>query len=245
MLGRAYSPLYSIPGVCNGLERRAKIDAMMAADIWDSGRRISDEDAAAFLRLRPGFVQASLSDPEERASQIVAYMTELIHGCQGDPLLEFAWRLAWDRFHVFAGDVAAIVPWWFAKYWIRKFVHHQDMLIDWLGLPNELQLLISPDALLRLQDPKGDCAVYTTLICALLELRGIPWEIVTVAVNPMYPAEFSHVYPQAALESGERIPLDASHGKFPGWQAPAFRVLKKKCGTARATWSHRQEAIAA
>ncbi len=216
---------------------------MAAGSIWEAGQ-VSDRDAAAFLRSSPGFLQASLTDPDERASQIVGYMVELIHGAQGDPLLSFAWRLAWDRFRVFAGDNEAIVPWWFAKYWIRKFVHHQDMLIDWLGLPNELQLLISPDALLRLSDPKGDCAVYTCLICALLELRGIGWEIVTVAVNPLYPDEFSHVYPQAVLGDGSRLALDASHGKFPGWQAPDFRVLKKKCGTGQAVRFHPQEVAA-
>jgi hypothetical protein len=188
---------------------------------------VSDAQAAAYLRAHPGFEQASISDPTEATAQTVRYMARLVkHSCS-DPILFNAWQDAWNRFHVLAGDDPAKVAWWYAKYSVR-FVHHQEMLVDWLGLPDELQLLISPEALLKMREPKGDCAVFTTLICALLSIAEVPWEIKTVAVNPMYPGIFSHVYARAVRKDGRRIALDASHGKFPGWEAPRERVSAAK-----------------
>ena len=93
-----------------------------------------------------------------------------------------------------------------------------------MGDGNELQLLIAPEALLHMERPKGDCAVFTTLVCALLDCLAIPWEIVTVAVDPRQPGIYSHVYARAVLEDGRRLPLDASHGAYPGWEVPRSRA---------------------
>jgi len=110
--------------------------------------------------------------------------------------------------------------WWFAHLAI-EFVHHDSMIRALWGEADQQQLLISPDVLLRMQRPAGDCAIFTMLICAMLRARGVRYEIVTAAVDPSQPEIYSHVYARAVMPDGTRLPLDASHGKYPGWQVPA------------------------
>jgi hypothetical protein len=204
---------------------------------WNSS--VSDSEAAALLRADPNFVQGSLTDSDEATAQTVRYMSSLVKHSLSDPIIGQAWQDAWDRFHAIAFDDEVACAWWYAKYLI-KFVHHQELLRDWLFSLDDLQLLISPEALLKMVNPKGDCAIFTTLIQALLSYRGIPWETVTVAVSPLAPDLYTHVYAQAIRPDGSRMPLDASHGKYPGWEAPPSRVFKKKLGTPTATKSQTQ-----
>jgi hypothetical protein len=147
-------------------------------------------------------------------------MCRLIRHSQSDGVVQAALAEALRRF---PNRHPAESIWWYAKFSIR-FIHHQKLLRAWLGKADELQLLISPEALLKMKGPKGDCAVFTCLICAMLDCAGVPWEILTVAVDPRQPHIFSHVYPVAILENGERLPLDASHGKYPGWEVDSRRV---------------------
>jgi len=186
----------------------------------------SDTDAARALQSDPGFVQGS-SDPFTATAQTVRYMCELVMDSLGDGIVQ---RATFDARRFGRGGLAQFggVPspsdiWWWVKHAV-KFVHHQKLLVEWLGAPDELQLLIRPDALLRMRKPKGDCAVFTTLVCAMLECAGYEWEIVTVAVDPRQPDIFSHVYARAILENGSRLVLDASHGLYPGWEVPRERI---------------------
>jgi hypothetical protein len=187
------------------------------------------------LRSNPGFFQASLTDPWQATHETILYMCGLIRDCQQDPVIAHAVNIAITRAAVFCDPLAlsgrAEAVWWFAKRGI-KFIHHQKLLRAWLGKADELQLLISPDVLLKMESPKGDCAVFTCLICAMLDQLGVPWEIVTVAVDPNQPDVFSHVYPRAVLRDGFTLPLDASHGKYPGWEVPRSRVLMKQIWSA-------------
>ncbi len=183
-------------------------------------RTYTDTEAAAALRQSPGLLQSS-PDPFEATQQTVEYMCKLVRDSLTDGIVQRATADA-DRFRQFGPHPWASL-WWFAKHRV-KFVHHQKLLVAWLGAPDELQLLIRPDALLKMEDPKGDCAVFTTLLCAMLDCCKLPWEIVTLAVDPDQPGIFSHVYPRVILPSGLRVPLDASHGKFPGWEVPRQHV---------------------
>jgi hypothetical protein len=117
--------------------------------------------------------------------------------------------------------------WWSAKNNIR-FVHHEFLLRRYLNEAGHLQGLIAPDVLVRMEQPEGDCAIYTMMICAMLTVHGVRWEIVTVAVNPQEPEIFSHVYPRAVMRDGRRLPLDASHGAYPGWQVPGVEVSRRQ-----------------
>ena len=185
------------------------------------------------LRSNPGFFQASLTDPWEATHETILYMCGLVRASQSDPVIAEAAADAVKRFAFWCGGnrrspgVLAECCWWWAKHAI-KFVHHQALLRAWMGKSDELQLLISPDELLKMAAPKGDCAVFTCLICAMLDQLGVPWEIVTVAVDPNQPDVFSHVYPRAVLQPGYCLPLDASHGKYPGWEVPGRRVSMKQ-----------------
>ena len=157
-------------------------------------------------------------------------MASLVKHSLSDPIIGQAWRDAWQRFAAITGGDEIQCAWWYAKT-LLKFVHHQELLRDWLYTLDDLQLLISPEAVLKMEKPKGDCAVYTTLVQALLAYRGIGYETVTVAVNASVPDLYTHVYAQAVRPDGSRVPLDASHGQYPGWEVPADRILKKKYGT--------------
>lgn len=203
----------------------------MQGTVW--GSPVSDDQAAAFLRADPNFVQGS-SDPDEATAQTVRFMSALVKHSLSDPIIGQAWQDAWNRFRGIAFGDEAAVAWWYCKYLFR-FVHHQELLRDWLFSLDDLQLLISPEAAFKMVKPKGDCAVYTTAIQALLSYRGIPWETVTVAVSPQAPELYTHVYAQAIRPDGTRFALDASHGLFPGWEVPAARIIKKKCGTPMGT----------
>jgi hypothetical protein len=180
----------------------------------------SDGQAADELRRNPGVLWSS-SDPFEATAQTVEYMCRLIRDSLADGVVQ---RATGDA----CGAVASPEAVW---SWVKshlRFVHHQKLLVAWLGAPDELQLLIRPDALLKMREPKGDCAVYTCLVCAMLDCCGLPWEIVTVAVDPRQPAIFSHVYPRAILADGRRVVLDASHGQYPGWEVPAEHMSAKQ-----------------
>lgn len=90
-----------------------------------------------------------------------------------------------------------------------------------LPLPLDLssrvvEILTRPKDLVRANQPIGDCDDFTMLLATLLLAKGITVRFVTVAAEPGDDT-FSHVYLVAYLD-GQRIPLDASHGKVPGWE---------------------------
>lgn len=175
----------------------------------------------------------SSPNPDTATAQTVRIMCGHIREAAKDPLV---WEAAGDAVRRFRGgpplrnqstdEAAAASDWWYAKHAIR-FAHHEALIRQWLNESEQLQLLIEPGALLRMKRPEGDCAIFTMLLCALLEVQNIPWEIVTVAANPREPRLFTHVYPRAVLREG-RMPLDASHGAEPGWEVPSADVSRRQ-----------------
>jgi hypothetical protein len=91
-----------------------------------------------------------------------------------------------------------------------------------------VEILIRPRDLLTLCQSPGsagcrlqeDCDGFSMYTAALLRARGIESRFVTIAADPDYPERFSHVYVAAYTSGGRRIPLDTSHGAYPGWEAP-------------------------
>ena len=177
------------------------------------------------------------TDPDRATAQTVELMCRIIDRAAGDPVLKAAARDAVRRFKggllywlsrrdpfLHPGAIAESV-WWWAKH-VLKFVHHDGLIQVWFNERDQLQLLIGPDLLLRMEKPRGDCAIYTMLECAMLRALGVGFEIVTLAVNPNEPEIFSHVYPRAILPDGGRLALDASHGSYPGWHVPAEHTLR-------------------
>jgi hypothetical protein len=198
--------------------------------------RVSDNLASHWLRSardRGAGRIPSDPDPDTATAQTVAVMCDQVRSSARDPEVMRAAFDAARRFRggpLFRGEAnspAALAQscWWWAKQCIR-FELHEAMIRRLLNERNQLQLLISPDVLVRMTDRRGDCAIFTELICSFLSVLGVPWEIVTASVDPREPGVFSHVYPRAVMPDGSRIALDASHGRFPGWRVPSAHTFR-------------------
>ena len=166
-------------------------------------------------------------------------MCNLIHESAKDPLIsQYALEAVrqWRGGAQFAStgqdalsDPLAIAEsiWWWCKH-SMTFVHHSKQILVWLGERDQLQLLIEPSVLVRMNAMEGDCAIYSMLICAMLEALGIDWELQTLATNPGQPDIYNHVFLRVVLPDGRRIPFDCSHGKYPGWRVPENNVLRSQ-----------------
>lgn len=194
------------------------------------------------VALPPGLqvsrVQGDLQNSDIATAQTVSMMCEQIDRSASDRMVQAAARDAARRFRggplnylmgqsPKAPACLAESVWWWCKYGLR-FVHHDGLIEVWFHERNQLQLLISPDLLLRMDRPRGDCAIYTMLECALLKCLGVPYEIVTAAVDPNVPDQYSHVYARAVMPNGRRLVLDASHGSRAGWEVPPEHIIRKQ-----------------
>ena len=171
------------------------------------------------------------NDPDLATARTVELMAACIHGAAGDPLIWAAAQDAVRRFRggpVYAltganpvGSARAIAEsvFWYARH-VLRFVHHSTLIRDWFGELGHLQLLVAPETLLRMRDMVGDCAIYTMLLAAMLDVYDLPWQIVTVASDPAQPGVFSHVFLRMTA-GGQSVALDGSHGKYVGWEVPA------------------------
>lgn len=90
-----------------------------------------------------------------------------------------------------------------------------------------IETLVRPVDMRIMRTPQGDCDDFAMTIRARMLALGIPCDFVTVAVDRDDPSRFSHVYAVADCSGGAcgphysgRVPLDASHGPFPGWECP-------------------------
>lgn len=98
------------------------------------------------------------------------------------------------------------------------FTEDESQLADIFNMPASKELLITPQVLLSMAEPRGDCDDFSMLCCAMLMACGVACNFVTVAADSAMPTQFSHVYCQAVTEQGTVTPLDCSHGKYVGWE---------------------------
>lgn len=176
---------------------------------------------------------AEPSDDNTTAKTVQA-MAGHIKGCARDPAIQAMASRAltsWGGVGVRAGQNQwslrrrqAWACFWAVKHSLR-FEHHEAQLAQLLNEPGQQQLLIAPSVAVRMDRPAGDCAIFTMLVCCLLKCLDVPYQIVTVKADPGEPERWSHVYAVAIVEDGRRVPLDASHGKYPGWEIPPGRML--------------------
>lgn len=99
-----------------------------------------------------------------------------------------------------------------------RFREDESISVE-LGHRVDAEVVTAPEALLSMPIPEGDCDDYSTLLAACL-LASDPYTGVsfgTLAVDEEDPYRWSHVYVVAYVD-GERIPLDASHGPYVGWE---------------------------
>lgn len=110
-----------------------------------------------------------------------------------------------------------------------------------------VETLVRPIDMRAMQSPQGDCDCFSMTMRARLLALGIPAGFATVAVDPEDPSRYSHVYAIADCDSGAcgphwsgRVPLDASHGPYPGWEAPNPFGKRKDwamgCSAPRLAW---------
>lgn len=74
-----------------------------------------------------------------------------------------------------------------------------------------------------------DCDGFEMFAACMFLRFGIPCALVTVAASGDDPTRFSHVYLAAYPDgfSGARVPLDFSHGEYPGWECPNHGRLRE------------------
>ena len=98
-----------------------------------------------------------------------------------------------------------------------------------LGLPTAeiVEVIVRPADMARYVDAGqaiGDCDDFSMYVAALCESQGIPCGFVTVAADPRDPSQYSHVYavayPKDEFGRRVRVPIDASHGEYAGWEVP-------------------------
>jgi hypothetical protein len=107
-------------------------------------------------------------------------------------------------------------------YWIRSNVVFKtdEETMTQMGIPiinPTKELLIAPEALLRMTVPQGDCDDFTMLACTMLIQAGIKPSIITIAADREIPDKWSHVFCKASFHDGTSMMFDTSHGEYPGW----------------------------
>lgn len=167
-------------------------------------RDTADEAVEDTIALMREYVFADVATPA-----IQDTLRLLLIGCathDQECLAEHIWRWVWSSCR-FVED-----------YELAEFLRPYGVNPD--DVP---EVLVRPSEMVRVR--RGDCDDFTMLVACLLEAAGIPWAFDVVAADPGNPQEFSHVY-VLAFPNGNTLALDASHGKYPGWEAP--RVYRER-----------------
>jgi hypothetical protein len=157
--------------------------------------------AQTIHRMRRNVREDSGSQPIQRdAAMLAAYGS-------GDPLYDAFWldkgRVGFQRDELLATPVASTLD------------------------GPVVEVLIRPRDLADMANPLEDCDGFSSLIAARARAAGIPCSFVTIAADARQPDRYSHVY-LACYRDGQRIPLDVSHGPYPGWEAPNVYGKKKE-----------------
>lgn len=163
--------------------------------------------------------------PDDNYGQVagmIAAMKEVaLHFC-GHPLIQ---RYAAQAIAEGNGDPITGVFYW-AKNRL-KFALDEDQagqLPPAFASRDIIEVLINPlDVGLLLEQgkmPKEDCDGFSTFAACLLLALGVPCNFCTVAVDKEDPTRYSHVYLVAYPNPDSRVPMDISHGDYPGWECP-------------------------
>lgn len=107
-----------------------------------------------------------------------------------------------------AFDKACAVFWWLKANIEYVPTPGTSPLVD--------QTLISPTALLAMPEAIGDCPQFSMLAAAMFRVLCMDSMFVTIAAEPMFPHQWSHVYNTVEIFPGQYIPFDSSNGPEPG-----------------------------
>jgi hypothetical protein len=168
-------------------------------------------------------------DPDAQVRIAIKKVIEFALADQGTPIIRQA---AAQALELGGGDPIAGV-WKAVKPFIR-FRQDAEIAAD---LQTEdtrkwdiVETFVPPAAQAMLIQLRGqgveDCDGYTMYGACLLLALGVPVCMCTVSAERDRPRAFSHVY-LVAYRNGQRIPLDLSHGPYPGWECPNLGRLRE------------------
>ena len=171
--------------------------------------------------LGPGRFQARelTGDPDTQVAQTMRVMGQRVSEDSANPIFQAYAGRVFDG--VDLNDKEAVID--RAYQHVHDSIHFQRDEDSGAGLgdiPDLVEFIVRPVDMAQYIDQGnaiGDCDDFSMLLAALLATRGIPSKFCTVAASNEFPDQFSHVYVVTYL-NGERIPLDASHGDYPGWE---------------------------
>lgn len=175
-------------------------------------------------------IPSTLTDSERSTRETVKRMARHIRSALSDPKLQSIARdiarrsascachgpqqLVWDVWH-------------FLKTAVR-FRSDEEAVSRILNGRDEVDFLINPAVLVRMQRPEGDCDDLTMLGITLLTLCGLTCAIETVKADRRRPGEWSHVFARVYLPGGRAVALDAiPAARYAGWEVPAQDVMER------------------
>lgn len=110
----------------------------------------------------------------------------------------------------------------------------QDEVVETIIRPREMANFMDAGTAV------GDCDDFSMYVAACLKALGIPCAFATTAADARDPGQFSHVYVVAYPRSGNgmrmRMPIDASHGEYPGWETPGLGRYQEWPVLDKASW---------
>lgn len=161
------------------------------------------------------------SDDEETA-QTVSYMDELAAADADSGAVIAAAAAALDAAGIDAAAPALCkaeaVYWWLQRTVRYVATPGTSPLVD--------QTLISPCAVLAMPEPIGDCPQFSMLAAAIFKVLCIESRYVTIAAEPKFPDQWSHIYNTVEVFPGRWLPFDSSNGPEPG--AEYARPFKRR-----------------
>jgi len=161
---------------------------------------VPDHQVAQTISMMSAYARADSADPALRADVARARAT-------GDPIAD-TWthlRRGGLRGMRFVRDEVTSAP--FSEYEYASPGRWNPLV----------ESFARPELLAQAEDPHGDCDCFCMYGAAHLIILGVPVAFCTVAADGSDPQTFTHVY-LVAYRAGERIPLDLSHGPYPGWE---------------------------
>lgn len=164
-------------------------------------------------------------DPDTQVAQTIALMQQYVQEDSASPALQADVMRAWKSDDPIADTFA----------YLRRDGERGMRFVrdEQTGAPFEqgpegwrpvIETLMRPADQVAVPNPQGDCDDFAMYGAAHLKARGVPVSFATVAADQKAPAIYSHVYlvayPETGEFSGQRVPLDLSHGAYPGWEVP-------------------------
>lgn len=152
------------------------------------------------------------SDDEETA-QTVSYMDELAAADASDRAVIAATAEALEDAGIDARSSTPMQQACAVYWWLKRTIRYvptpgTSPLVD--------QTLITPCAVLAMPEPIGDCPQFSMLAAAMFRVLCIPSLFVTIAAEPRFPDQWSHIYNTVEIGPGQFMPFDSSNGPSPG-----------------------------